>query len=466
MIIKDCLVLAQDLSAEAELQVVGSSADGVGYFWRNTPGEVRLVPKSGSPLAGSVFEATLMFVPVAGGITQAQLPATPNYKAPQPIAVTGSKWSLTPADVSGAFALEISVKELAGSLKLEVGMVLSKSLADEADLMLDGKVLPAPVVLYKTLGNQKLVLQPKPGSPLGKANLSGTLTFKSTGGLVESEVSFTPEFNRPREMTDEGLVWNLNKTTKSGTFGLEVKVDRLQGVLGVAKCFLISNQLADELTIVNPGSSDKLMVRGESDTSAFVVTWPSSSPLIELGDELFLYASGDVDCVAAIPPVGEKVKMTSAGRAEWKVTGSGTKSGKVNLSLKSNFTYVNAKDVTYRVYSKSVKDEIRIQFGGRLIPADQWGLEAGFRAQTLLGIDPVSSALTGKGCKISYTVDGEQDKIFISLPNPRDFAGGVSYLVSSDIFKVRVWTINFSFSVNGQSVNFSDKAFLRVKYTG
>ncbi|QHG64569.2 hypothetical protein [Pseudomonas putida] len=467
LIIKDCLVLAEDLSEEAELQVTGSSAGGVGHFWRKTSGEVRLVPKSGSPLAGSALKATLMFVPVAGGITQAQLPATPNYKEPQPIAVSGSKWSLLPADVSGAFALEISVGKFSGSLKLEVGIVLSKLLADEAELRLSGNVWSAPFVLYRDYGYDDLMLQPKPGSPLGKAtNFSGTLTFKSAGGLAQSDVSFTPAFNTSQPMTEKGLKWRLNTSGKSGKFGIEVKVEGLQGVLDVPKCFLISSNPADELTLVDPGSSNKLMVRGESDTSSFVVKWSASSPLIELGDELFLDASGNVDCLATAPQVGQRIKMTSAGSAAWQVTASGTNSGKRSISVMSKFMRGNGKSVSYRVHSKSAKDEIRIRFGGQLIPADQWGSEAMFNAQKALAIEAVSSALTGNDCKISYTVEGEQDKIYILPAAPRVFGGSVSYSVASDIWRIRTWTINFSFSIDGQSVNFSDKAFLRVKYTG
>ena len=357
--------LSASLADEAELKVMnGAPADPV-IFRRGQAQSLALVPKATSPLRNMTFDSWLQFVS-RGSLSAAQVPATPAYDERCPLTPAGLAWSLTGADVSGLFSVEIHVDGFTAPLTLETGMLLSTRLSDEAGLKVADAAPAAPVVFRRGQG-QSVSLVPKPGSPLSGSLLRAWMTFTANGNLTASQVVAAPDYGMQRQLEPAGLAWTLTGGDVSGRFGVEVHAEGFLTPLTLDRSVLLSLNLADEAGLRVGGAvaaSPVIFRRGQAQSLELVPK--AESPLGELTSFAwlrFVSRSGlSAAQVPATPAYDERRPLVPAGLT-WSITGadvSGTFGAEMHVE---GFTSPLRLDQGM-LLSLSLADEAELRVGG------------------------------------------------------------------------------------------------------
>ncbi|PVZ39598.1 hypothetical protein [Pseudomonas sp. CC120222-01a] len=363
--LKDCLVLAQSLEQEAEL-IVDS------YFFRNHEGTVRLQLKADSPLAAGGVKTKLEFKQT-GELVEDDAKAAPEYGKDEVIPTGGHAWNLTCGDKSGWFSLTCHVEYFDEPLVLAEALVISPQYEDEADVYFNGLPLAWGRVFFRNEGGT-LNLQLKPGSPLERvADLTATLSFVEQGASLESsQVPFVPTYGEFQLLTDGGVQWALNRSPQSGIFGFEIKLGNISGALKMNNCLLVSSRLNSEV-VIEGGVQARLLRHKGSNT--LVVQWSPESPLVERGERLYIIYDSPVNLVSVSPDSVKRIKMTSAGRAEWKVQALES-NGAVKLTVMGEMTGVLA-EIEYVVMDADMNKVLGIYIGGREYSTSRDKVEVG-----------------------------------------------------------------------------------------
>jgi len=228
----EAILMSSSLADEADLDVDP-------YFIQNQETRVRLVAKSGSPLATSRLKTNLQFVQT-GELVAQHIFADPPYGKDGVISASGFVWRLYGGAKSGWFSLSCHVEEFTEPLVSAELLVISRRLEDEVDVYVNGLPLTSPTVFITyELGALKLLV--KPGSPLERiADLTGTLVFvEKEGGLLSAQVPFWPTYGEPQSVTGRELHWTLYPATKSGTFGVEIVLEKMPEALKMNDCHLM-----------------------------------------------------------------------------------------------------------------------------------------------------------------------------------------------------------------------------------
>lgn len=361
LVIKDCLILSEDLRDEAELEVEGSNKGGVGYFWRNTAGSIRLVPKSGSPLKGSALKAALTFVESQGGFTQAQLGANPNYKMPQAITDAGSQWALAPGSKSGYFDLQIAVDHIEKPL-LRRGMILSKDLRDEVQFEYSDLKREAKVFFYDV--RTELRMSFKSGSPLPLAtDLNVSLSYVGKD-LPSTQMRSAPNFDSKVPINGKDMLWALTASRVRGLFGLKLNVDKFDTSVEWPVCGTLSGDLSDEFKVSD--SLGMFLIRGKNES--VTVTYDGTY-LQALGVEFYIATSLNNGAAIFEPPLGRKLIPHSGGVTTVTVVADRSKSGAGTLDLACD---LYSKNITLKkicVHGYDVWDDFEFTYADRRIVA-------------------------------------------------------------------------------------------------
>jgi hypothetical protein len=166
---------------------------------------------------------------------------------PVPDGTTG--WVVTPAgNKSGRITLKLSSKETAQAWEVPCA-VLSLSLADEADVLVDGVEVPPTGNWFIRDKPQTVTLTPKSGSPLAGLPVSLSCVIKS--GLDIANVVSTPAFGSEQFTYS----WVVTGKTKSGTFQLALAGKGMTTPINVTASKLLSTNLADEVEVKIGGES-------------------------------------------------------------------------------------------------------------------------------------------------------------------------------------------------------------------
>lgn len=202
-------LLSNNLADEASVKIDGVAVSAEGnWFFRDKPQTVTLTPKPGSLLAGLPVSLTCA---VKSGLSPANLSSSPAFGSEQ----TGYRWDIVGKTKSGTFELRLSGKGMTTPIILPISKLLSNSLADEANVLMDGKEVSNVDIPVLRAATHTFTLVPKSYSPL--ANYPLRLQWIKGDGIEQGDLSFRPQVNV------ESVVHSWQVTgpfTKAGSYEL------------------------------------------------------------------------------------------------------------------------------------------------------------------------------------------------------------------------------------------------------
>lgn len=202
-------LLSNNLADEANVKIDGVAVPAEGnWFFRDKPQTVTLTPKPGSLLAGLPVSLTCV---VKGGLSPANLASSPAFGSEQ----TGYRWDVAGKTKSGTFQLTLSGKGMATPIILPISKLLSNNLADEANVLMDGKEVSNVDIPNLRRASHTFTLVPKSYSPLAGYPLS--LQWIKGDGIEQGDLTFRPQVNA------ESVIYSWRVTgsfTKAGSYEL------------------------------------------------------------------------------------------------------------------------------------------------------------------------------------------------------------------------------------------------------
>ncbi|MCP1518224.1 hypothetical protein J2Y74_002534 [Pseudomonas migulae] len=338
-----CWVMSADLADEVDEILVGgvvSPSDGV-VFFRNEPQTVTVTYKPGSPLQS--YPLKLTGTPLTG-VQPGDLVVTPG---------NGHTWSVAASNRSGTFKLELEGVGFAQGITLPVSKVLSRILADEVTVQIDGQDAVAGSTYFRG-GVHTLTLVPKPDSPIA-------------GYMIGLWLGRSPLVicNPPPETFTERHTWTITLATDtSGLFHFELAAEHFGGGnIKIEANKLLSRSLADEVTVQIDGKdavAGSTYFRSEEHTLTLVPK--PDSPIAAHRVGLFLGGSPLVTCD---PPA-----ETFTGVHTWKVMLATDKSGLFHFELAGeHFGGGNIKFDANKLLSRDLGDEVTVLLDGVAIPS-------------------------------------------------------------------------------------------------
>lgn len=325
----NCALLAPVVTDEVTLRFEQAALKLPLIFTREMARTFSVVPNAKSPLVDMGLDVKLEFLP--GTVTVGNMGAVPGFNVGKQLTAAGVTWTLTGGKVSGTFGLKLNV-DLFAAFELKVGeaILMSASLADEADLDVD---------IYFFYNQEATVrLVPKSGSPLSISRLKTNLQFKKTGELVAQDIIAKPAYGKDEVISEGGYSWVLTGGNKSGWFSLTCHVEDFTDPLVLAEALLISPQLEDEAQVyVNglPLPSPTVFLRTEIGTLNLLIK--PGSPLERVseltGTLLFVDGEGSLESeqVPFWPTYGEPQVVTD-GELQWSLCMS-SKSGTFGVEI-------------------------------------------------------------------------------------------------------------------------------------
>ena len=225
------------MSANLSDEVEGVWVDGVAYpvegavLFRDEPRTITLSYKAGSPVRDWPLELTATLL---GGLEDGDLVVTSDGL---------HTWTIVASNNSGTFKLDLTGAGFTAGVSTPVSKVLSRNLADEATVQIDGKDAE-PGTLYFRGGVHTLTLVPKAGSPIAGY---GVGLWLGRSPLVTST---------PLAETFTGLhSWTITfASDRSGTFHFELAGHGFgRGNIKIDANKLLSPDLDDEVTVLLNG---------------------------------------------------------------------------------------------------------------------------------------------------------------------------------------------------------------------
>jgi len=228
MVLPNSKVLSNSLLDQVQLRFNGEVVPSMStVFFRGRTQCVTLVPKPGSPIAGHPITVTHS---VFGSLQPDDVRSVPGFDTPQ----TNHAWNVTGSNRSGTFNLLIKGEGIRDGFAA-IGMkVLSSSLADEADLLISGEVVPVQGVDFIRDSPRVVTLRPKVSSPLSGHPLRLRYVNVAGNSVLEGQ----PEL----DVFQEQLSWSVTGKSASGTFRLSVEGKDMQLSLDTPICRLLPAQ--------------------------------------------------------------------------------------------------------------------------------------------------------------------------------------------------------------------------------
>ncbi|WP_447890715.1 hypothetical protein [Pseudomonas hormoni] len=237
----DSKVLSRNLADEATVQIDGKDAEPGALYFRGGVHTLTLVPKAGSPIAGYGVGLWLGRSPLVTSNPPAET-------------FTGlHSWTITLAsDRSGTFHFELAGHGFGrGNIKIDANKLLSPDLADEADVLIGGNIVPPEGIDFKHLQPQVLTLRYKTDSPLPGHPVK--LKCRIVEGLEEGSLPSEPDYGE--EQTTHR--WTMTGLRGIGKFQLSLAGNNMTSELVVPVCHLSEGGVPDYFTVQFDGNSLK-----------------------------------------------------------------------------------------------------------------------------------------------------------------------------------------------------------------
>ncbi|MDH0647773.1 hypothetical protein N5D48_16225 [Pseudomonas sp. GD03858] len=325
--------LSASLADEVDLLLGGAPLTAPALFRRGEVRTLSIVPKPGSLLGGMKLDTWLSFTD--GSLVPGDVGAVPGYGSNQAFQPEGLSWSLTGADLSGTFGLQLHMDGFLEPLVIDTCVLLSTDLSEEVELSFDGApVLKGSRAVLRRSVASAVFLVPKASSPLGSLGLDAWLTF-ANGSLTADSLLASPVYDRREKLTATGLGWSLTGQDVSGTFGLAIHVTGFHTPLMLKDCVLLSSNLNDEISIAfdhAPIGPRSIFWRNRP--SNLSIGLRDGSPLAQSGvSARLVFNDGTLSSrdVTAVPDYNTRREFTTP-MLEWSLTGLNV-SGKFSLSI-------------------------------------------------------------------------------------------------------------------------------------
>jgi hypothetical protein len=203
------LVISSNLADEADVKIGGVAVPAGGnWFYRGKAQTVTLTPKPNSPLAGLPVKLTCA---IKSGLNVTNVVSAPAFGS-EP---TTHSWAVTGNTKSGTFQLALSGKGMTTPITLPISKLLSNNLADEVNVLMDGKEISNVDIPNLRREWHTFTLVPKLYSPLAGRPLR--LQWIKGDGIESGDLGFRPQINA--ETVDYS--WQVTGSfTKSGSYEL------------------------------------------------------------------------------------------------------------------------------------------------------------------------------------------------------------------------------------------------------
>src|SRR5471032_1843841 len=304
-------------------------------------------------------------------------------------------WTVTGAAAkSGYFGYQFRFLERPDVLPLPCRL-LSKNLADEADVKIANAPVPAGGNVFFRGVAQTLTLTPKAGSPL--AGYPVTLTCSIKTGLDPANVTSVPALSSAQTAHS----WAITGATKSGTFQLTLKGQGMTTPITLAVSKLLSSRLADEARFQIDGNeatnSEVLYLRDATHTIS--LTPNSDSPLAGLEVSLqWVRGSGVVAEDLTCTPTWSSAQTAHS----WAITGA-TKSGTFQLILTGQGMSTPINVAISKLLSPNLADEAWVQLDEADTPATDITFLRNM-SQIIRLVSKNGSLLDGLTFKLNYEI--------------------------------------------------------------
>jgi|GEM_PF-1738996 len=351
--------MSADLADEAQLSVTDAGGDSANIFRRGVGRTIRLVPKEGSPLAAAQLQGWLEFIKT-DALDKEQVVASPAYDTKHTIG-SYAAWTLTGANVSGRFGVQICVADLT-PLKLDNALLLSLDLNDEAEMTCTASGKPA---IFRRGQQETISFVPRRDSPLSASKLAYRLVFDAGGSLTDQQVVASPAYGKEFN-SHNGPAWTLTGTNASGTFGVQIHMAGFSTPLKLGEAVLLSRDLNDEAELKFQGNVDganpPIVHRGLKAEVSILPRPDSPLDVARLGVWLGFVPHGKLvaEDIPATPAYSETHPLLAGGNT-WSLSGAQTKSGAFGLKV-----MVTGFDIPLTLdkgvlLSSSLSDEAQLQ---------------------------------------------------------------------------------------------------------
>ena len=294
-------LLSNNLADEANVKIDGAAVPAEGnWFFRDKPKTVTLTPKPGSLLAG--LPVSLTFA-VKGGLSPANLASSPAFGSEQ----TGYRWDVVGKTKSGTFELKLLGKGMTTPITLPISKLLSNNLADEVNVLMDGKEISNADIPNLRREWHTFTLVPKLYSPLAGYPLR--LRWIKGDGIESRDLEFRPQINA--ETIDYS--WQVTGSfTKSGSYELGFSGAGFSEMLVlpvirqiVPKYYVDGKELLDLTDFILPDRSYSLSMEVSAGVSSvYVKNSPGEFIFNPPLNRSFPVVNGRVEWVFSSPAVG------------------------------------------------------------------------------------------------------------------------------------------------------------------
>ena len=225
------LVISRKLADEVDVKIDGFEvpAQGSIWFYRDKARTVTLTPKSGSPWPGLPITLTCT---VYDGLDVDNVVSAPAFGSEQ----TTYSWGVTGNTKSGRFWLTLADKGMTTPIDLVTSKLISSNLADEADLLIDGKAVPPTGIDFYHREPRIVSLRPKYNSPIARFPVA--LKRSIISGLKPEDLRSEPPFDGFQ--TDHR--WTVTGVSGVGTFRLSLAGESMTHELDAPNCRVRSEQ--------------------------------------------------------------------------------------------------------------------------------------------------------------------------------------------------------------------------------
>ncbi|MHC8309074.1 hypothetical protein ACYZUC_05610 [Pseudomonas sp. GT1P32] len=404
----ECVLLSKNFADEGEFLVDGVKLSESTVFTRGVARTLTLVPNAGSPVANLMKSLQWH---AGTGLVKADLTCTPALDLPTKL----NSWQITgSATKSGTFQLKLVGPGGVALGQLAICMLLSRNLADDVTVKLDGAVIPAEGKVFIRGKPRTLTLEPKAGSPV--ANLLMSLRWGSGTGLVAGDFQCVPALGQATKPHS----WSITgPAAKSGTFHFTVAGPSGVTLITFALSTVLSANLRDEADLLFAGqplpAQGVVLLRGQPGTFSLVPK--ATSPIA--GKPLAMkYGGGTlpVSDVTCRPAFGQPTTVY-----EWAFTGpvsrSGTFIAEVGYGQDAKLVMEPVVVLSPKLNDELSAFEITPQ-GGTATPVDLEieGLTLTKDSASLTLKVPDSSLLIGRTVAFKWAGDAENPSVVLPAP--------------------------------------------------
>ncbi|WP_153772995.1 hypothetical protein [Pseudomonas sp. MNR3A] len=361
------LRLSPNLEDEIELTLADAVPANPALFWREETQTLKVTLKPGSPLAKMKTEAWLTFTD--GSLKPTSVVAAPSYGERRAMLEDGLSWTLTSAQVSGTFGVQVHMQGFDKPMVVDTCVLMSRALADEAELIYDDeRGTDESTWIFRRMVPSYVGVKPKNGSPLAESGLKVKLTFVEDD-LAPEQMEAYPDYEAEQGFTEGEPQWEMLGKQASGVFGLAIHVAGFSKPLVTGSCLLLSLRMEDEFDVLIDAVPlvEPLVIQSKAEHTLSIVPKMGSPLEREFLSEAWIeYVDGSLPQAQLItlPTYNDRRPISTAGLS-WKLTAEAP--GTFGLSIQTGAFPAPLTLTSGGALSQDLTDEVDVKVEGRVV---------------------------------------------------------------------------------------------------